>query len=125
MIRFCSFLFFISFATVAQPQLLWKFQTQGKIYSSPSIDNNVLFIGSGDYHVYAIESKTGALCWKYRTDGAVHSSPISDGHSVFFSSHDGNVYAVSRMDGSLRWKFATKGERIYDMWDYYQLSPTL
>src|SRR5688572_14277571 len=125
MVRYCILLFLISSAATAQPQRRWKFQTQDKIYSSPFFSNNTLYIGSGDGHVYALDATTGTLRWKFKTGGAVHSSPVVDSLAVYFLSHDGNAYAVSINDGSLRWKFATKGERVYDMWDYFQSSPVI
>ncbi|MNP33621.1 Serine/threonine-protein kinase AfsK [compost metagenome] len=34
---------------------LWTYQTEGNIYSSPALDHGVVFIGSDDGHMYAIE----------------------------------------------------------------------
>jgi len=35
--------------------LKWKFKTGGKIRSSPSISGNILYFGSNDGYVYALE----------------------------------------------------------------------
>ncbi|MEM9077617.1 MAG: PQQ-binding-like beta-propeller repeat protein [Bacteroidota bacterium] len=106
-----------------QKKVFWKFKTADRIYSTPLIDNNMLFFGSGDGHLYALELETGKLAWKYKTAGKVHSSPFLYNNDVFFSSTDGNVYCLNKTDGTLRWKFESQGEKQYGLWDYYLSSP--
>jgi hypothetical protein len=48
---------------------VWIYQTGDVIYSSPSVVNGVVFVGSFDHNVYALEAKTGALiCARARMD---------------------------------------------------------
>jgi outer membrane protein assembly factor BamB len=37
--------------------------------------NGVVYVGSYDGNVYALNARTGALLWKYTTGGTVESSP--------------------------------------------------
>lgn len=113
------------FNATAQPKELWTFQSKGKIYSSPATDGNLLFIGSADQHVYALDRKTGKEIWRFKTGGAVHSSPAVAGKFVLFTSHDGFVYALKSKNGELAWKYQTNGEAVYDLWDYYLSSPVV
>ena len=39
----------------------WKFKTRAKILSSPAVDNGVVFIGSGDHNLYAVNAADGSL----------------------------------------------------------------
>jgi len=66
--------------------LLWKFKTDGKIFSSPVLSVGVVLIGSEDKNLYAIDSKTGELKWKFKTGGAVHSSPAVCDNTVFLEA---------------------------------------
>ena len=116
----CSF-----FVGVTQPKVLWKFRTSGRVYSSPAVDHDILFIGSGDQHLYAVNRNTGRKIWSFKTGGAVHSSPAVDNGLVFFNSHDGFIYAVDKNTGKLAWKYQTGGEKTYDLWDYYLSSPII
>ena len=125
----------------------WSFQTGGPVVSSPVLADGVLYVGSDDANVYALDSASGALKWKFATGtkenpGApVRSTPaVADG-AVFFGCYDGNFYAVDAATGALRWKFAMPGERRYtvagvhgylpkgqstpDFWDVYQSSPVV
>ena len=118
---FCSFCFCLS--SVEAQNLLWKFKTADRVYSSPAIAAHALFIGSGDHHLYALDKKDGRLLWKFQTGGAVHSSPLYRDGVVYASSADAYLYAVDAKTGKLIWKFASGGEKVYDTWDYYLSSP--
>jgi outer membrane protein assembly factor BamB len=89
----------------------WKFKTGGKVFSSPAVYNNVLYIGSEDRNLYAIDKITGHLLWKFNTEGAVHSSPAVYKNVVYFGSYDGFYYALNAVTGKLKWKFKTGGEK--------------
>ncbi|WP_370476520.1 outer membrane protein assembly factor BamB family protein [Tamlana flava] len=106
-----------------QKNISWKFKTDGRIYSTPKIDNNILYFGSGDQHIYALDAETGKLLWKFKTAGKVHSSPDTNDNNVFFSSTDGNVYCLNKTTGNLVWKFESEGEKQHGLWDYYLSSP--
>jgi len=95
-------------ATVA-----WKFRTEGRVISSPAVSGDVVFVGSTDQRLYAIDRATGAQRWRFATEGAIASSPaVADG-LVIVSSADGNVYAVDAVTGAERWRFRTRGERRF------------
>lgn len=119
----------------------WKFKTDGKIFSSPIAQNGVVFIGSEDGFLYAIEEKSGKLKWKFKANGAIHSSPSIYENTIFFGSFDGYYYAVNTKTGKEIWKFQTGGENWYgevgmwgmkpkemlmdDLWDFYLSSPVI
>lgn len=111
------------FFAFGQKTVLWQFKTDERVYSTPKIDNDIIYFGSGDQHIYALELKTGKLLWKYKTDGKVHSSATTNERHVFFSSTDGNLYCLDKTTGDLIWKFESQGEKQYGLWDYYLSSP--
>ena len=91
----------------------WAFHTHGEVVSSPAIVDGVVYVGSNDGHLYAIDQQTGSQKWSFPTQGRIASSPAVDHGLVYFISYDGNFYAVDTATGKLRWKFATPGERRY------------
>jgi eukaryotic-like serine/threonine-protein kinase len=119
----------------------WKFQTAGRIVSSPAIVNGTLYVGSTDQKMYALDLATGAQKWNFATEGLVVSSPAISGGVVYFGSYDGKFYAVDAASGQLKWKFETEGERRYsgthlhglepatekmpDPWDFFLSSPAV
>ena len=121
---FC-WLFGTAFASADDERLAWKFKSDGRIYSSPLIQGDLIYFGSGDHHFYALNKTTGKKAWTYETKGAVHSSPVSNGQWVYFGSADGNLYALDKDTGAMIWKFASAGEKMYGLWDYYLSSPVI
>ena len=121
--------------------LKWKYKTDGKIFSSPIAKNEIVYIGSEDGFLYAIDEKKGDLKWKFKTDGAIHSTPSIFENIIYFGSFDGNYYAVNATTGEQIWKFKTGGEHwigeigmwgfkpetqyMEDLWSFYLSSPVV
>lgn len=108
-----------------ESEAVWRFQTGGRVYSSPAIAGERVVVGSGDSCLYAFDKADGKVLWKFKTEGAVHSSPAVNDSNVYFSSTDGTLYAVDLNTGLLKWNFASNGEKAKDIWDYYLSSPRL
>jgi outer membrane protein assembly factor BamB len=92
----------------------WTFVTGGRIVSSPVYDQGVIYVGSDDGNVYAVDAGNGHLRWKYRTGGPVPSTPAVAGAMVYVVSYDGKVHAIDARTGLPRWKFETGGERRFE-----------
>ena len=75
-------------------ELVWKFKTDGMVKSSPAVADGVVYVGSGDGRLYALDARTGEEKWSFKTDGGVASSPAVAGGVVYFGSTDGYLYAV-------------------------------
>jgi outer membrane protein assembly factor BamB len=115
----------------ASGKLKWKFATQGErrftapgihgaiprtqlmadpfdvFLSSPAIAGGVVYFGSGDGNVYALDAATGSEKWKFRTGDVVHASPaVADG-KVFIGSWDRNLYALDAGNGREIWRYQT------------------
>ena len=91
----------------------WTFHTNGEVVSSPAIVDGVVYVGSNDGNLYAIDAQSGSLKWKFATESRVPSSPAVANGLVYFGSYDGNFYAVNTTTGKLQWKFANPGERRF------------
>ncbi len=52
-------------------ELLWSYATEKPVPSSPAISGGVVYVGSEDGNVYALDAATGNLKWKYTTCGVV------------------------------------------------------
>ena len=91
----------------------WLFHTNGEVISSPAVVAGVVYVGSDDGYLYAIDETAGELHWKFKTGSRIPSSPAVAGGIVYFASYDGNLYAVDAASGKLRWKFGDAGERRY------------
>jgi hypothetical protein len=57
-------------------ETLWIYETRHQIMSSPTVFEGVVFIGSHDQNLYALNATTGLLIWKYETGGTIFSSKL-------------------------------------------------
>ena len=115
-----------SFSAISsKPALKWKFQTKGKLFSSPVICGDIVFMGSCDSNLYALNKTNGDILWKYKTGGEIRSTVAVEGSIVFFLSADGYLYALDALTGRELWRFSTNGEQNYDVWDYFHSSPAV
>src|SRR5947209_12231225 len=93
----------------------WKFKTERVIeawFSSPTVADGVVYVGSDDGYLYAIDAQTGAQRWRFKTGDVVYSSPAVAAGTVYVGSHDGHLYAVDGATGTEKWSFKT-GYRVY------------
>src|SRR5579884_492496 len=92
----------------------WRFPTGDRIVSSPVWAKGVIYFGSDDGNVYAVDAATGRQKWRFVTRGPAPCSPAVANGLVYFGSYDGRFYAVEADSGRLRWRFTTGGERRFE-----------
>jgi outer membrane protein assembly factor BamB len=90
--------------------VVWKFKTNDSVKSSPAIVGDLVFVGSSDDNIYAIDLQNGKQVWAYKTTDAVEAAPCVVEGSVFVGSQDGFLYALDAKDGSFKWKYQTDGQ---------------
>lgn len=104
----------------------WVFKTSQPLFSSPVVENNLIFCGGLDSNMYAIDLLSGQQLWKFQTQGEIRSTAALYSNQLAFLSRDGHMYALEQKTGRLLWKFQTGGERTYSLYsyaDYYQSTP--
>jgi len=88
----------------------WSYPTGMAWYTSPAIDiNGIIYIGSYDNNLYAVNSGTASLNWSFYTGGYIYSSPVigSEGN-INFGSLDHFIYSI-KPNGFNRWKYSASG----------------
>lgn len=89
--------------------LVWKYTTNGAVMSSPSIEDGILYVGSEDKNIYAINAWSGELIWNFTTLGTIESSPAVGNGKVFTGGDDGYVYCLDAYKGNLLWRRFVNG----------------
>ncbi len=87
---------------------LWRFRCEDEVRSSPAVENGVVYVGSYDSNLYAINVENGKFLWKYATEGGIGSSPCVHNGRVFFGSADRLLYAVNADTGRISWTCPTQ-----------------
>src|SRR5215470_13945538 len=78
----------------------WKFRAGAPILSSPAVSGGLVYFGSNDHNVYALDAHSGALRWKFATKGRVTASPAVAAGVVYVGSYDGKFYALDAASGT-------------------------
>lgn len=81
----------------------------GPFASTPAIAAGILYVGSGDGSLYALDVRSGEPVWRFEAEGPIASSPAVSGATVYVGSDDGSLYALDAKDGEPRWRLATDG----------------
>ena len=72
---------------------------------TPIIDNGILYIGSYQGNLIAVDIYTGSLLWSRPV--SVMSNLSNDDQALYVSDYSGFIYGIDRYDGSIIWKYAT------------------
>jgi serine/threonine protein kinase/outer membrane protein assembly factor BamB len=97
----------VPFGTSRIAERVWAFRTFGPIDASPLVSGGVVYAGSDDSTLYAVDAKKGEQLWIFRARDDIRTTPAVSGKSLFFGSDDDSVYALSTKNGDLLWSFAT------------------
>lgn len=88
---------------------LWMFAVppgnrMNMIHSSPATDGSLVFFGSDDGTLYAVDINDGKLRWKASMEGALMSSPSVSGGKVYIGSTGEWYRAFNAADGKIAWE---------------------
>lgn len=90
------------------PLPLGNFNIAQTSVSTPVYANGLLFVGTNDGRLLAVNAASGAISWSSQlTTGhfaPIQSSPAAPGGFVYIGAPDGYCYAFTAATGSLAWK---------------------
>ena len=89
-------------------ELVWKFKTGGPLHASPVIANGILYIGSTDGKLYALDAKQWGVKWVFDAGDAIRYSATVLGDRVYFNARNNMVYSLNANTGEKLWEFKTK-----------------
>jgi outer membrane protein assembly factor BamB len=89
--------------------IAWSRATNGQVESSPAVYNSLVYAGSDDGKLYALNASSGAIQWTATTGDKIWSSPAVARGNVYVGSLDKKVYAFKAMTGTPVWSVATSG----------------
>jgi len=71
----------------------------------PTVDGDLLAVGTLDGHVYAVNSKDGSPRWEAQLNSEVLASPAITGDLVVVRTEDGRLYGLDRATGKRNWVY--------------------
>lgn len=107
--------------------ILWSFETGDRLLSNPETGYDMVFFGSNDNYLYAVNPNTESEFWKFETGFNVQSAAVSYNDMIFFESGN-NCYALDKYTGTEIWSFISSdpdGTEKIDPWDYHHAAPVI
>jgi outer membrane protein assembly factor BamB len=107
---------------VTSHDLLWKYvvdrgDIMNAVDSSPAVVNGILYEGSQNGYLYALNAYTGTCYWRFNTGCSNLPSPVVVDGVVYIATMNG-VYAVNAYTGEQIWKTA-------EGWDFFVSTPAV
>jgi outer membrane protein assembly factor BamB len=90
-------------------EVLWTFATKESIEGGAAVAGGVVYVGSCDENLYALDLASGAEKWKYKA-GPIKAPPAFADGRVFVGDSDGMFHCVDAAKGTKVWTFETGGE---------------
>lgn len=90
-------------------QLLWQFKTGGPLRASPVVANGIIYIGSTDGKLYALNAKEWGIKWVFNAGSPIQNSAVVWGGRVYFSTRNRKFYALDAELGKKLWDFKSEG----------------
>ena len=85
--------------------------------AAPTVADGVVYVGSNDHRVYALDAATGNELWSFATGEVVVSVPTVVDGVVYVGSNDNHLHALDADTGEKLWS--------YDTGSWVQYSPAV
>ncbi|GAC1630968.1 MAG: hypothetical protein NVS4B11_30960 [Ktedonobacteraceae bacterium] len=96
-------------------RLAWTFCTGGSVFSSPVVQNGVVYVASTNTTLTALDIQSAKMLWQIQADDAFFGTPALQNGVLYVASLSGIVYAINAKDGFVRWhtQLDTPGAKIW------------
>lgn len=92
-------------SNVSKLVLSWRYKTNKAIQTAPVIADGIVYIGSTDTYLYAIDAQTGVLKWSHKLGQMLTPAAVANG-MVYIGAEYGFLYALDDKMGQLKWSYS-------------------
>jgi len=104
---------------VESGDLEWQFETGHRVWATPLIISDTVYVGSMDRHLYALNLSDGRVRWDFEGGGAFAGTPALRDGVLYMGAFDDKFYAIDAETGVQLWIFSGEnwfwgGPAIYE-----------
>jgi len=88
-------------------ELVWSVEVGGAVTSSPVVQDGIVYFGSDDQHLWALDAETGEERWSFATEDIIEAPPLLLGGKVYIGSSDFYIYCLDAKSGEEVWRVPT------------------
>ncbi len=101
------------YALDLQGNLKWTFEGGQSFWGTPLLEDGVLYIGSLERKVYALQAESGEKLWERELGAAILGTPATaESLPLFVAVLDGTLYALDKGSGEILWQ-KSLGARLW------------
>ena len=82
---------------------VWRYATEGKVFSTPAVWKKRVVIGSTDGYIYCLSLRNGRLLWRYRCGKSILATPVIHKGIAYVGASDHVFRALKVRSGRLVW----------------------
>lgn len=84
---------------------VWHFATKDRVWATPVIVNDTVYIVSLDHNLYAVDLATGTERWRLARDGAIAATPVLIDGYLWVGDFSGTLAQVDIASQSIVWTY--------------------
>jgi outer membrane protein assembly factor BamB len=92
---------------------LWSFEVGSKVWSTPTVAGDTLYVSAFDKKLYVLNTGDGSKRWEFEAGGAIVSPALVYQGTAYIGCFDRYFYAVDAATGSLRWRSEVMGGKWF------------
>lgn len=90
---------------LANGALVWQFSTQERVWTTPTIIGDTVYVASMDHTLYALNLADGALKWEFAARGAMGGAPVLADGGLWIGDFGDRVYRLDPATGQVLWTY--------------------
>jgi len=90
-----------------EPQVVYRFQADAPVSAPLGQYEDVAYVPSEDFRVYALEIPTGHILWRFIGGGPIVRKPEVTEDSVYVAAEKSGLYRLDRATGEMVWRNIT------------------
>jgi outer membrane protein assembly factor BamB len=95
----------------------WAFATNDRVWATPTVVDDTVYVASLDHHLYALDLETGAEKWQIETAGSISATPVYAEGDLWIGDFASTLYRVDLETQDVVW--------TYDAQDWLWSTPLL
>lgn len=93
-------------------QFITKTPSYNTFYSSISINNGIIYIGTNTNEVIAFNTKDRKILWNTKLDNTIKGTPVCLKDKVIVNTINNYTYALNKNNGEIIWNYLSEKEPI-------------
>jgi len=94
---------------LADGSLAWSFETNGRVWATPVVQDEAVYIASLDHHLYVVDLTSGNELWRIEFEGSIAATPVFANGFLWIGDFAKTLYRIDLETHAQEAVFTTEG----------------